>query len=73
MRSRSQGDAWIQLDVFLLSGTPSVILIFDVEAVFLLAVCPQPYSGLSLRHAWPCWFFLLLLVEGLVWACKKAC
>ncbi len=47
-----------------------VFLIFDVEAVFLLPFAAA-FSGLSLTACLAMLVFLLLLVEGLVWACQK--
>ena len=47
-----------------------VFLIFDVEAVFLLPFAAA-FSGLSLAACLAMLVFLLLLVEGLVWACQK--
>src|ERR1700690_796617 len=65
----SQGDAWIQLNVsYYLYAI--VFLIFDVEAVFLLPFAAA-FSGLSLAACLAMLVFLLLLVEGLVWACQK--
>ena len=65
----SKGDAWIQLDVsYYLYAI--VFLIFDVEAVFLLPFAAA-FSGLSLAACLAMLVFLLLLVEGLVWACQK--
>jgi NADH:ubiquinone oxidoreductase subunit 3 (subunit A) len=47
-----------------------VFLIFDVEAVFLLPFAAA-FTGLSLAACLAMLVFLLLLVEGLVWACQK--
>jgi NADH:ubiquinone oxidoreductase subunit 3 (subunit A) len=63
------GDAWVQLNVsYYLYAI--VFLIFDVEAVFLLPFAAA-FSGLSLAACLAMLVFLLLLVEGLVWACQK--
>jgi NADH:ubiquinone oxidoreductase subunit 3 (subunit A) len=65
----SQGDAWIQLNVsYYLYAI--VFLIFDVEAVFLLPFAAA-FSGLSLAACLAMLVFLLLLVEGLIWAWQK--
>jgi NADH-quinone oxidoreductase subunit A len=63
------GDAWVKFDVsYYLYAI--VFLIFDVEAVFLLPFAAA-FSGLSLAACLAMLVFLLLLVEGLVWACQK--
>ena len=65
----SQGDAWIQLNVsYYLYAI--VFLIFDVEAIFLLPFAAA-FSGLSLAACLAMLVFLLLLVEGLIWAWQK--
>jgi NADH:ubiquinone oxidoreductase subunit 3 (subunit A) len=65
----AEGDAWLRLDVsYYLYAI--VFLIFDVEAVFLLPFAAA-FSGLSLAACVAMLVFLLLLVEGLVWACQK--
>jgi NADH-quinone oxidoreductase subunit A len=65
----AKGDAWIRFDVsYYLYAI--VFLIFDVEAVFLLPFAAA-FSGLSLGACLAMLVFLLLLVEGLVWACQK--
>ncbi len=65
----AKGDAWVQLDVsYYLYAI--VFLIFDVEAVFLLPFAAA-FSGLSLAACLAMLAFLFLLVEGLVWACRK--
>jgi NADH:ubiquinone oxidoreductase subunit 3 (subunit A) len=65
----ARGDAWVQLDVsYYLYAI--VFLIFDVEAVFLLPFAAA-FSGLSLPACLAMLVFLLLLVEGLIWACQK--
>jgi NADH:ubiquinone oxidoreductase subunit 3 (subunit A) len=65
----AKGDAWVQLNVsYYLYAI--VFLIFDVEAVFLLPFAAA-FSGLSLAACLAMLVFLLLLVEGLVWACQK--
>ena len=47
-----------------------IFLIFDVEAVFLLPFAAA-FSGLSLAACLAMLIFLLLFVEGLIWACQK--
>lgn len=65
----STGDAWIQFkpEYYLYA---IVFLIFDVEAVFLLPFAVA-YSGLSVGAFLAMAVFILLLVEGLVWAWLK--
>ncbi len=65
----STGDAWIKFQPgYYLYGI--VFLIFDVEAVFLLPVAVA-FGGLSVGACVAMLVFLLLLLEGLVWACRK--
>ena len=65
----AKGDAWVRLDVsYYLYAI--VFLIFDVEAVFLLPFAAA-FSGLPPAECMAMLVFLLLLVEGLVWACQK--
>jgi NADH-quinone oxidoreductase subunit A len=65
----AQGEAWIQFQAeYYLYAI--VFLIFDVEAVFLLPFAVA-FSGLTLGACLAMLVFLLLLVEGLVWACQK--
>jgi len=47
-----------------------VFLVFDVETIFLLPFAAA-FKGLSLGACIAMLIFLLLLVEGLVWACVK--
>lgn len=65
----SKGDAWIQFkaEYYIYA---IVFLIFDVEAIFLLPFAVA-FSGLTLGACLAMMAFLLLLVEGLVWACQK--
>jgi NADH-quinone oxidoreductase subunit A len=65
----STGEAWIQFkaEYYLYA---IVFLIFDVEAVFLLPFAVA-FSGLGAGACLAMLVFLLLLVEGLVWACQK--
>jgi NADH:ubiquinone oxidoreductase subunit 3 (subunit A) len=65
----AKGDAWIQFnsDYYLYA---IVFLIFDVEAIFLLPFAVA-FKGLSLGACVAMLIFLFLLVEGLVWACRK--
>jgi len=65
----SSGDAWIQFKPgYYLYAI--VFLIFDVEAVFLLPFAAA-FSGFTMAECVAMMVFLLLLVEGLVWACQK--
>jgi NADH:ubiquinone oxidoreductase subunit 3 (subunit A) len=65
----SKGDAWIQFGAsYYLYAI--VFLVFDVEAVFLLPFAVA-FTGLTLGACLAMLVFLLLLVEGLIWACTK--
>ena len=65
----SKGDAWIQFGAaYYLYAI--VFLVFDVEAVFLLPFAVA-FTGLTAGACIAMLVFLLLLVEGLVWACQK--
>jgi NADH-quinone oxidoreductase subunit A len=65
----SNGDAWIQFKPgYYLYAI--VFLIFDVEAVFLLPFAVA-FGGFTAAESIAMLVFLLLLVEGLVWACQK--
>lgn len=65
----SKGDAWIQFGAsYYLYAI--VFLVFDVEAVFLLPFAVA-FTSLSAGACLSMLVFLLLLVEGLVWACQK--
>jgi NADH:ubiquinone oxidoreductase subunit 3 (subunit A) len=65
----SSGEAWIKFKPgYYLYAI--VFLIFDVEAVFLLPFAVA-FGGYSAAQAVDMLVFLLLLVAGLVWACKK--
>jgi len=65
----SEGDAWIQFKPgYYLYGI--IFLVFDVEAVFLLPFAVA-FSGFSAAESIAMLVFLLLLVEGLVWAYQK--
>jgi NADH:ubiquinone oxidoreductase subunit 3 (subunit A) len=65
----SDGDAWIQFKAsYYLYAI--IFLIFDVEAVFLLPFAVA-FTGLTVGACVAMLVFLLLLVEGLVWACQK--
>jgi NADH:ubiquinone oxidoreductase subunit 3 (subunit A) len=62
----SEGDAWVQFHAsYYLYAI--VFLIFDVEAIFLLPFAVS-FGGLSAGACVAMLVFLLLLVEGLVWA-----
>jgi NADH-quinone oxidoreductase subunit A len=65
----SEGDAWIQFHpgyyIYAI-----FFLIFDVEAVFVIPFAVA-YTGLTLGECIAMFVFLLLLVEGLIWACRK--
>jgi NADH-quinone oxidoreductase subunit A len=65
----SKGDAWIRFksEYYLYA---IVFLIFDVETIFLLPFAVA-FTGLSVGAFLAMMIFLLLLVEGLVWAWKK--
>ena len=65
----SKGDAWVQFrSDYYLYGI--IFLIFDVEAVFLFPFATA-FLDLSLGAFLAFMVFLLLLVEGLVWAWRK--
>ena len=65
----SKGDAWLQFKAeYYLYGI--VFLIFDVETIFLLPFAVA-FGGLSVGALVAMMIFLLLLVEGLVWAWQK--
>ena len=65
----SKGDAWVQFrSEYYLYGI--VFLIFDVETIFLLPFAVA-FSGLPVGGFIAMVIFLLLLVEGLVWAWQK--
>lgn len=65
----SKGDAWIHFKVeYYLYGI--IFLIFDVETIFLLPFAVS-FAGLSVGAFVAMMVFLLLLVEGLVWAWQK--
>src|ERR1035437_2709650 len=65
----SKGDAWIQFKAeYYLYGI--MFLIFDVETIFLLPFAVA-FGGLSAGAFIAMIVFLLLLVEGLVWAWQK--
>ena len=65
----SKGDAWIQFksEYYLYA---IIFLIFDVETIFLFPFAVA-FAGLSAGAFIAMMIFLLLLVEGLVWAWKK--
>jgi NADH:ubiquinone oxidoreductase subunit 3 (subunit A) len=65
----SKGDAWVQFraEYYLYA---IVFLIFDVEVVFLLPFAVA-FGGLTPGAFVAMLVFLLLLVEGLVWAWQK--
>lgn len=65
----SKGDAWVQFkSEYYLYGI--LFLVFDVETIFLLPFAAA-FTGLSAGGFIAMMIFLLLLVEGLVWAWKK--
>jgi NADH-quinone oxidoreductase subunit A len=65
----SKGDAWVHFKVeYYLYGI--IFLIFDVETIFLLPFAVS-FAGLSVGAFVAMMVFLLLLVEGLVWAWQK--
>jgi NADH:ubiquinone oxidoreductase subunit 3 (subunit A) len=65
----SKGDAWVQFksEYYLYA---IVFLIFDVETIFLLPFAVA-FTGLPVGAFVAMMVFLLLLVEGLVWAWQK--
>lgn len=65
----SKGDAWVQFksEYYLYA---IVFLIFDVETIFLLPFAVA-FTGLTAGAFVAMMVFLLLLVEGLVWAWQK--
>jgi NADH:ubiquinone oxidoreductase subunit 3 (subunit A) len=65
----SKGDAWIRFkpQYYLYA---IVFLVFDVEAIFLLLFAVA-FTGLPVGAAVAMLVFVLLLVEGLVWAWRK--
>ena len=65
----SKGDAWMQFrSAYYLYAI--IFLIFDVEAVFLLPFAVA-FTGFSAGESIAMLVFLLLLIEGLVWAYQK--
>ena len=65
----SKGDAWIHFrSEYYLYGI--IFLVFDVETIFLLPFAVA-FTGLSAGAFVAMIVFLLLLVEGLVWAWRK--
>jgi NADH-quinone oxidoreductase subunit A len=65
----SKGEAWIQYrSHYYLYAI--VFLVFDVETVFLLPFATA-FGGLSVGAFLAGMLFVLLLVEGLVWAWRK--
>ncbi len=65
----SKGDAWMQFrsEYYLYA---IIFLIFDVETIFLLPFAVA-FTGLPVGAFLAMIVFLLLLVEGLVWAWRK--
>jgi len=65
----SKGDAWVQFkaEYYLYA---IIFLIFDVETIVVLPFAVA-FSGLSAGAFVAMMVFLLLLVEGLVWAWQK--
>ena len=65
----SKGDAWIQFrsEYYLYA---IIFLVFDVETIFLLPFAVS-FTQLSVGAFAAMIVFLLLLVEGLVWAWRK--
>jgi len=65
----SDGDAWIKFKpgyyIYAI-----VFLIFDVEAIFLLPFAVA-FGGFTAGEAIEMLVFVMLLVGGLVWACRK--
>jgi NADH:ubiquinone oxidoreductase subunit 3 (subunit A) len=66
---QSKGDAWMQFrSEYYLYGI--IFLIFDVETIFLLPFAVA-FTSLPVGAFVAMMVFLLLLVEGLVWAWRK--
>ena len=66
---QSKGDAWVQFkSEYYLYGI--IFLVFDVETIFLLPFAVA-FTGLPVGAFIAMVVFLLLLVEGLVWAWRK--
>src|SRR5258705_11159171 len=67
----SKGDAWIHFrpQYYLYA---IIFLIFDVETIFLLPFAVA-FTGLPIGAFIAILVFLLLLIEGLVWAWGKGC
>jgi NADH-quinone oxidoreductase subunit A len=65
----SKGDAWVQFksEYYLYA---IIFLVFDVETIFLLPFAVS-FTGLGVGAFLAMMLFLLLLVEGLVWAWQK--
>jgi NADH:ubiquinone oxidoreductase subunit 3 (subunit A) len=65
----AKGDAWIQFkaEYYLYA---IIFLVFDVETIFLLPFAVA-FTGLSVGAFVAMMAFLVLLVEGLVWAWTK--
>jgi len=65
----SKGDAWIQFrsEYYLYA---IIFLVFDVETIFLLPFAVS-FTTLSAGAFVAILIFILLLVEGLVWAWRK--
>ena len=65
----SKGDAWVQFraEYYLYA---IIFLIFDVETIFVLPFAVA-FGGLTVGAFVAMMIFLLLLVEGLVWAWQK--
>jgi NADH:ubiquinone oxidoreductase subunit 3 (subunit A) len=65
----SKGDAWIHFrSEYYLYGI--IFLVFDVETIFLLPFAVS-FTGLPVGAFVAMIIFLVLLVEGLVWAWRK--
>ena len=65
----SDGDAWVKFKPgYYLYAI--IFLIFDVEAIFLVPFAVS-FGGLTMGESIAMLVFLILLVEGLVWACQK--
>ena len=69
MRPGIKGDAWVQFksEYYLYA---IIFLVFDVETIFLLPFAVA-FTGLPVGAFIAMVVFLLLLVEGLVWAWRK--
>jgi len=65
----SKGDAWVQFrSAYYLYAI--IFLVFDVESIFLMPFAVA-FTGLGAAPCMAMLIFVLLLIEGLVWAWAK--